>query len=59
MNLLLLEDGDFSAEDRVLLHGRRLKHLNEVHRAEAGDSLRLGRLGGAMGSGRILRLEQP
>ena len=57
MNLLLLEDGDFSAEDRVLLHGRRLKHLNEVHRAEAGDSLRLGRLGGAMGSGRILRLD--
>lgn len=57
MNLLLLEDGDFSAKDRVLLHGRRLKHLNEVHRAETGDSLRLGRLGGAMGSGRILRLD--
>lgn len=57
MNLLLLEDGDFSAEDRVLLHGRRLKHLNEVHRAEAGDSLRIGRVGGAMGSGRILRLD--
>ncbi len=57
MNLLLLEDGDFSAEDRVLLHGRRLKHLNEVHRAEAGDSLRIGRVGGAMGSGRILHLD--
>lgn len=57
MNLLLLEDGDFSAEDRVLLQGRRLKHLNEVHRAEAGDRLRIGRLGGAMGSGRILRLD--
>ena len=40
MNLLLLEDGDFIAADRVLLSGRRLKHLHEVHRAEAGDSLR-------------------
>lgn len=57
MNLLLLEDGDFIAEDRVLLSGRRLKHLHEVHRAEAGDSLRVGRLNGLMGSGQLLRLE--
>lgn len=57
MNLLLLEDGDFIADDRVLLSGRRLKHLHEVHRAEAGDSLRVGRLNGLMGSGQLLRLE--
>jgi RsmE family RNA methyltransferase len=57
VNLLLLEDGDFIAEDRVLLSGRRLKHLHEVHRAEAGDSLRVGRLNGWMGSGQLLRLE--
>ncbi|MGB4075408.1 16S rRNA (uracil(1498)-N(3))-methyltransferase [Pseudomonas sp.] len=57
MNLLLLEDGDFIADDRVLLSGRRLKHLHEVHRAEAGDSLRVGRLNGRMGSGQLLRLE--
>ena len=57
MNLLLLEDGDFVAADRVLLSGRRLKHLHEVHRAEAGDSLRVGRLNGPMGQGRLLRLD--
>jgi RsmE family RNA methyltransferase len=57
VNLLLLEDGDFIAEDRVLLSGRRLKHLHEVHRAAAGDSLRVGRLNGLMGSGQLLRLE--
>lgn len=57
MNLLLLEDGDFVAADRVLLSGRRLKHLHEVHRAEAGDNLRVGRLNGLMGSGRLLRLD--
>lgn len=57
MNLLLLEDGDFVAADRVRLSGRRLKHLHEVHRAEAGDSLRVGRLNGAMGTGRLLHLD--
>lgn len=57
MNLLLLEDGDFVAEGRALLRGRRLKHLHEVHRAESGDALRVGRLGGLMGAGRILRLD--
>jgi len=57
VNLLLLEDGDFVAADRVRLSGRRLKHLHEVHRAEAGDSLRVGRLNGAMGTGRLLHLD--
>lgn len=57
MNLLLLEDGDFVAEGRAVLRGRRLKHLHEVHRAAVGDSLRVGRLGGLMGEGRLLRLD--
>ncbi|KFX71338.1 16S rRNA methyltransferase [Pseudomonas taeanensis MS-3] len=57
MNLLLLEDQDFVAADRIHLSGRRLKHLNEVHRAEAGDSLRVGRLNGLMGRGQLLRLD--
>lgn len=56
MNLLLLEDADFVAADRARLTGRRLKHLHEVHRAEAGDSLRVGHLGGLMGQGRLLHL---
>ena len=57
MNLLLLEDGDFVAADRARLSGRRLKHLHEVHRAAAGDSLRVGRLNGLMGTGQLLRLD--
>jgi len=57
VNLLLLEDGDFVAADRALLSGRRLKHLHEVHRAAAGDSLRVGRLDGLMGTGQLLRLD--
>ncbi|MET1081177.1 MAG: 16S rRNA (uracil(1498)-N(3))-methyltransferase [Pseudomonas sp.] len=57
MNLLLLEEADFVAADRVLLRDRRLKHLQEVHRAAVGDSLRVGRLEGAMGHGQVLRLD--
>lgn len=57
MNLLLLEDSDFVAPDRVLLNGRRLRHLQEVHRAAVGDSLRVGRIGGLMGQGQLLRLD--
>jgi RsmE family RNA methyltransferase len=57
LNLLLLEDGDFVAADRALLSGRRLKHLHEVHRAEVGDRLRVGRLDGLMGTGQLLRLD--
>ncbi|MCQ4247971.1 16S rRNA (uracil(1498)-N(3))-methyltransferase [Pseudomonas stutzeri] len=57
MNLLLLEAADFVAADRVVLRDRRLTHIQDVHRAEAGETLRVGLLGGAMGQGRLLRLE--
>lgn len=57
MNLLLLEDADFVAADRVVLRDRRLKHMQEVHRAEVGDSLRVGQIGGLLGSAELLRLE--
>ena len=57
MNLLLLEDADFIAADRVALGGRRLKHLQEVHGAASGDTLRVGRIGGLMGSGTLLALD--
>ncbi len=57
MNLLLLEPDDFVGADRVLLRGdRRLAHLHEVHRAAEGDCLRVGALGGLMGTGQLLHL---
>ncbi len=57
MNLLLLEAADFVAADRVVLRDRRLQHIHDVHRAEAGETLRVGLLGDRMGSGRLVRLE--
>lgn len=57
MNLVLLFDEDFRAADRVELTGRRFRHMVEVHRARVGDSLRVGRLNGRMGTGRVVRLD--
>lgn len=57
MNLLLLQPGDFLDARRVRLQGRRLLHVQEVHRARVGDDLRVGLLDGPMGRGRVLRLD--
>jgi RsmE family RNA methyltransferase len=53
----LLEEADFIAADRVVLRDRRLTHMQEVHRSEVGDSLRVGRINGLMGTAELLRLE--
>lgn len=58
MNLILLQESDFVAPDRVCLRDRRLQHVREVHRAAPGDSLRVGFLGGPLGTGRVVSLDQ-
>ncbi|MFJ1340833.1 16S rRNA (uracil(1498)-N(3))-methyltransferase [Pseudomonas caricapapayae] len=57
MNLLLLEEADFIAADRVVLADRRFTHMQEIHRVAVGDTLRVGRIGGLMGEAQVLRLE--
>lgn len=57
MNLVLLLPEDLVAPDRARLTGRRLAHVREVHRAVVGDNLTVGLLGGKMGRGRVLRLD--
>ena len=57
MNLLLLEEADFIASDRVVLRDRRLTHMQEVQRVAVGDSLRVGRIDGLLGEAEVLRLE--
>ncbi|TVP92662.1 MAG: 16S rRNA (uracil(1498)-N(3))-methyltransferase [Pseudomonadaceae bacterium] len=56
MNLLLLEADDFIAADQVVLRGRRVQHLHEVHQASVGDQMRVGQIDGLMGSGDLLEL---
>jgi len=57
MNLLILQPEDLVGPDRARLSGRRLRHVREVHGAGAGDRLRVGLLGGPMGSGCVIRLD--
>ena len=57
MNLVLLFDEDFgSGARRVRMVGRRVHYVRTVHRARVDDVLRVGRLNGRLGSGRITAL---
>ncbi|MEK7355984.1 MAG: 16S rRNA (uracil(1498)-N(3))-methyltransferase [Bdellovibrionota bacterium] len=58
MNLILLEDIDFTSDSRVLLSGRRARHIFEIHRAKPDDFLRIGIVGGRLGTGRCLRIDE-
>lgn len=62
MNLILLFPEDFVDPEvvdhaRVLLTGRRLAHVTEVHRASVGQELVVGVAGGRIGRGAITRLD--
>ena len=58
MNLILLFHDDFIDNTTVRLHGRRLKHILDVHRASIGDELCVGVLNGQIGSGKVTLLSQ-
>ncbi|MEG0246809.1 MAG: 16S rRNA (uracil(1498)-N(3))-methyltransferase [Pseudomonas sp.] len=57
MNLLLLEEADYIAADRVVLADRRFTHMQQIHKVAVGDSLRVGQINGLMGSATVVRLE--
>ncbi len=56
MNLILLFETDFLSAERVVLTGRRLQHVRQVHRAAVGDRLRVGRLDGLLGDALVIGL---
>jgi len=56
MNLLLLEDSDFTSEHQVTLTGRRLKHLLEVQKTSTGDTVKVGLINGKMGTAEVIDL---
>ncbi len=53
MNLLLLEPDDLRAPGLARIQGRRLRHAQEVLNSQGGDTLRVGVIGGGMGTGRV------
>ena len=56
MNLLLFSDLDRVGADRIRLRDHRLQHLQGVIKASEGDSLRVGEIGGRMGSAELVKL---
>ena len=58
MNLILLDTSDFISESCVQLEGSRLVHIQNVHGSKIGDTVRVGQLGGLVGSGTITELGQ-
>jgi len=57
MNLILLRPDDMVTAERARLSGRRLQHVRAVHRAQAGDVLAVGMLGGRIGTGTVMQID--
>jgi RsmE family RNA methyltransferase len=57
VNLLLLEPAELSAEGHAILSDDRARHVIEVLRAKIGSELRVGRVGGPIGSARVESIE--
>ena len=58
MNFLLLEPHEVGDDGRCELRGRRARHLREVLRAEVGQRLRAGVVGGNLGEAVVERLTE-
>ena len=56
MNLVILFADDFIDNHRVQLQGRRLHHIQNVHRAVIGDVIAVGLVDGQIGKGTIIQL---
>ncbi len=54
VNLILLDPDEIAPDGTARLTGRRAAHVAEVLRAVAGERLRLGVLGGRLGTGDVL-----
>lgn len=58
MNLILLTASDFPDDPGIAtLQDRRLQHVLAVHRAQVGDTLRVGLRDGLTGQGEVIRLD--
>ena len=55
MNLLLLNEEDRTGGDYFRITGRRAEHVRKILRAVPGDTLRVGLIGGGMGTASILQ----
>lgn len=59
MNLILLSPDDLtSTHSAIIRDARRVAHIKNIHGAAQGDSLKVGLLGGNMGTGRVTVMDE-
>lgn len=59
MNCLLIEPHEVADDSgRIRIEGRRRRHADEILRARSGDTLRIGIIGGRLGTARIVGLDE-
>ncbi|GAA6169707.1 16S rRNA (uracil(1498)-N(3))-methyltransferase [Sessilibacter corallicola] len=56
MNLLLLSDEHFLSPTTASISGYQFQHLKQVHKAEIGDTVKVGRINGNIGEGKIIEI---
>lgn len=57
MNVLLLSDHNIHDDHAIIHHGAQLNHIHTTLKATVGDTLKVGRLGGMMGTATITHLD--
>ncbi|EPJ52637.1 MAG: 16S ribosomal RNA methyltransferase RsmE [Osedax symbiont Rs2] len=57
MNLILVSPSDFISTDEVFLSDRRFLHIQQIHRAQLGQRLKVGLLDGSSGYGEISAID--
>ncbi|MGK0442689.1 MAG: RsmE family RNA methyltransferase [Pseudohongiellaceae bacterium] len=58
MNIILFSANELSENQRLVLSDKRFQHIRNIHRSKTGDSVRLGKINGDMGTGTILTIDE-
>ncbi|MCX2981133.1 16S rRNA (uracil(1498)-N(3))-methyltransferase [Halieaceae bacterium IMCC14734] len=58
MNLLLFPEQALSTEGILQVSGVQLQHLRNVLRSSIGDTIRVGKVNGSMGTGRVIEIDE-
>lgn len=58
MNLLLVDDTDYIAPNTVAIRGRRCEHLSDTLGVKVADTVRVGKMGGNTGVGKVAHIEK-
>lgn len=58
MNLILIDEEELDVRSEIVLKGRRAEHIRSVLQGRAGQSLRVGKVNGPLGTGMIKRVNE-